>query len=171
MTENGRRVIHVGLWIFTGVLGLGVFWPDRPLGPPHLAWRCLELFERPGEGILCRGYRRGYHGEGGGQPQVPRFGDRTEGELGPERLALFEVPLDLNRATVEQLQSLPGIGPGLAARLVAARPFRSVGEVMKVKGIGRRRALQLRARLYVQPTTGLLEGPEDPSGPETESGP
>jgi hypothetical protein len=121
MTESGRRVILVGLWIFTGVLGLGVVWPGRPLGPPHPAWRCLGPFERPGEGILCRGE---------GREPAPRFGDRTEEELGPERLALFEVPLDLNRATVEQLQSLPGIGPGLAARLVAARPFRSVGEVM-----------------------------------------
>lgn len=149
MTETGRRMVHAVLWIFTGALGFGAFWPSRGLGPPHPAWRCLGPFERPGEGILCRG-------EGW---QAPRAGDKTEEELGPERLALFEVPLDLNRATVEQLESLPGIGPGLAARLVAARPFRSVGEVMKVKGIGRRRALQLRARLYVQPAVGLPPSP------------
>ncbi|HEX2568892.1 MAG TPA: helix-hairpin-helix domain-containing protein [Polyangia bacterium] len=141
MTEHGRRVIHAALWILTGALGLGVFGPGHTLGPPHAGWRCRGPFERPGEGILCRG-------EGGG---VPRAGDRTEEELGPERLALFEVPVDLNRATAAQLESLPGIGPGLAARLVAARPFRSVDDLRKVKGIGRRRALQLRAHLYVQP--------------------
>ncbi len=48
--------------------------------------------------------------------------------------------LDLNRASAAQLEALPGIGPALAARIVAKRDslngFRSVDELVQVRGIG-----------------------------------
>ncbi|WP_218031483.1 ComEA family DNA-binding protein [Paenibacillus kobensis] len=48
--------------------------------------------------------------------------------------------LDLNRATAEQLDELPGIGPAKAAAIIADReasgPFRSVDDLARVKGIG-----------------------------------
>lgn len=46
---------------------------------------------------------------------------------------------DANRATKEQLETLPGIGPALAARIVEARattPFQSLADFDRVKGIG-----------------------------------
>ncbi|MGY4706356.1 ComEA family DNA-binding protein [Candidatus Bipolaricaulota sp. J31] len=49
-------------------------------------------------------------------------------------------PLNLNSATPEELEELPGIGPELARRIVAYReahgPFRSVEELLEVPGIG-----------------------------------
>jgi competence protein ComEA len=49
-------------------------------------------------------------------------------------------PLDLNTATAAELDTLPGIGPVLAERIVAYRtaegPFRSVDELDDVPGIG-----------------------------------
>lgn len=49
-------------------------------------------------------------------------------------------PLDLNLATETQLDSLPGVGPVLAARIVAWRQangrFSSVEELLEVSGIG-----------------------------------
>lgn len=49
-------------------------------------------------------------------------------------------PLSLNSATAADLESLPGIGPVLAARIVAYReqsgPFRSVDQLIEVAGIG-----------------------------------
>jgi len=48
-------------------------------------------------------------------------------------------PLDLNTATLEQLQTLPGIGRVLAQRIAEWReqtPFRSVEDLRRVRGIG-----------------------------------
>lgn len=44
--------------------------------------------------------------------------------------------LDINTATQEQLEKLPGVGPGLSARIIAARPFKSADDLQKVKGVG-----------------------------------
>jgi competence protein ComEA len=55
--------------------------------------------------------------------------------------------IDINRATAEQLRTLPGIGPTLSARIIAARQkqaFRSVDELRKVKGIGVKTLARLR---------------------------
>lgn len=49
-------------------------------------------------------------------------------------------PLDLNLATAQQLDLLPGVGPATAAAIVAYRakhgPFRAVEELLEVRGIG-----------------------------------
>jgi competence protein ComEA len=56
-------------------------------------------------------------------------------------------PLDLNTATAEQLDTLPGVGEVTAGRIVAyrsAHPFTSVDELLEVPGIGQRRFEQLK---------------------------
>jgi len=49
-------------------------------------------------------------------------------------------PVDLNNASLAELEGLPGVGPVLAARIVAYRdesgPFRSVDQLIEVPGIG-----------------------------------
>ncbi len=56
-------------------------------------------------------------------------------------------PLDLNRASVEQLQTLPGVGPETAKAIVKGRPYRSIEELAKVKGIGPATVEKLRDRV------------------------
>ncbi|MFF3498056.1 helix-hairpin-helix domain-containing protein [Streptomyces sp. NPDC003247] len=57
-------------------------------------------------------------------------------------------PVSLNTATVEQLDTLPGVGPVLAQHIVDHRTrhggFRSVDELRDVNGIGERRFADLR---------------------------
>lgn len=69
--------------------------------------------------------------------------------LPPARLQTLGIPVDLNRASAAELASLDGIGPRLAARIVAARPFGSVDDLLRVRGIGRKRIDELRPRLQV----------------------
>lgn len=49
-------------------------------------------------------------------------------------------PINVNLATVEQLEALPGIGPGLAAKIVDDRSrngrFRTLADLDRVPGIG-----------------------------------
>jgi DNA uptake protein ComE-like DNA-binding protein len=69
--------------------------------------------------------------------------------MSPEQLAALEQPVDVNAASAEEIASLPGIGPTIASRIVAGRPYASIDELLDVEGIGPKRldALRPRARL------------------------
>jgi len=49
---------------------------------------------------------------------------------------LEDEPLNPNTATSEQLQSIKGIGPVLAGKIISGRPYNSVDELLQVHGIG-----------------------------------
>lgn len=59
--------------------------------------------------------------------------------------------IDLNRATVEELETLPGIGPAKAAAIVEHRethgPFAEPGDIRAVSGIGEKTFQQLADRI------------------------
>lgn len=44
--------------------------------------------------------------------------------------------VEINTASLQQLDEITGVGPALAQRIVDARPFSSVDDLLKVKGIG-----------------------------------
>jgi competence ComEA-like helix-hairpin-helix protein len=80
---------------------------------------------------------------GGSHPGATAGGDR-----GP---ALVPSRIDLDRATATELERLPGIGPALAARILADRalsgPFRTPEALLRVKGIGLRTLERIRPYL------------------------
>jgi len=51
------------------------------------------------------------------------------------REAVPDEPVDINRASEPELVRLPGVGPALAARIVAARPFGDVDDLRRVRGV------------------------------------
>ncbi|MFJ6616062.1 helix-hairpin-helix domain-containing protein [Kitasatospora sp. NPDC091335] len=70
---------------------------------------------------------------------------------GPPGPAAPRPPVSLNRATLEQLDTLPGVGPTLAQRILAYRTshgsFRSLDQLRQVSGIGARTYAELRPLL------------------------
>ena len=71
--------------------------------------------------------------------------------------------VNLNTAPPEVLGLLPGVGPAKAAEIVryrAKRPFRTVDELVRIKGIGRKMVRRFRGHLAVAgPTTAAVAGP------------
>lgn len=75
----------------------------------------------------------------------------TEENLPPEQVELTLV--DINTAGVEELSTLPGIGEGLAGRIVRYREangaFESVEALTEVSGIGEKKLEELRDYITV----------------------
>jgi len=146
---DGKGLLSVGLVVAAVCFTVRGLRAPAALGRAGPAPPCEAPVEVPGQGVTCVGRtdaaRRGLHG-----------GDRLGGgRMHPDRLAAWEAPVEVNRAGVDELASLDGIGPRLAARIVAARPFRSLEEVGNVRGVGRRRLARLRARLFLDDETGV----------------
>lgn len=78
------------------------------------------------------------------------------GTMEARKLLVFSIPLDLNRASVEDLCLIPGIGQSLAREIVAyrerRRAFRSVEELRHVKGVGDKKWKDFTTFLTVKPT-------------------
>jgi competence protein ComEA len=71
----------------------------------------------------------------------------------PKKAESLTAPIDVNRATAEELQKLPGIGPRMAQRILDERakgPFKSVEELRRVSGIGPKTLDKLRPFVCVQ---------------------
>lgn len=82
------------------------------------------------------------------RPTPPPAPAASPGASGPSG-----APLDLNTATADQLDDLPGVGPVLAQRIVAYRTqhdgFRSVEQLQEVSGIGAHRFADLKPLVRV----------------------
>ena len=142
--ENGsmnvaRALISVGLVTLALVFGWRSLRPPDTLGRAGPALACEVPVERVGRGVACL-------------PRTGpwRAGDRDSGgRMAPDRLAAWGAAVDVNHASIDELASLDGIGPKLAARIVAARPFGSLEDIAEVRGIGRGRLARLRPRLFL----------------------
>ena len=61
-----------------------------------------------------------------------------------------DTPLDLNTASTDQFQQLPGIGPVNAAKIAAGKPYHSVEDLLKIPGIGKKTLEKMRPCVTVR---------------------
>lgn len=59
--------------------------------------------------------------------------------------------ININTANSARLETLPGIGPSLAARIIASRPFATIDELVKVSGISEKTLAGFRSRIITAP--------------------
>jgi len=63
--------------------------------------------------------------------------------------------ININTATVEELQALPGVGPTIAQRIVEYRqaygPFQKVEDLLNIKGIGEKKLEKIKPLVEVVP--------------------
>jgi competence protein ComEA len=142
-TAEGRVAVHVagrvrrpglvrlaaGSRVVDAVRAAGGTTPGADLDAVNLARKLVD-----GEQV-----RIPAHGQAAPAAATPGAPGATAGQVAG--------PLDLNTATAEQLDTLPGVGEVTAGRIVAyrtAHPFTSVDELLEVPGIGQRRFEQLK---------------------------
>lgn len=137
-----------------------------------------ELERLPGIGparardiIAVRGQRGGFR-RVEDLLDVPGIGEKTLEKLRPHVLVSGAAPraavasgpslkasarIDINRASAAELEALDGVGPKLAAAIVADRarngPFRSPDDLARVKGVGPMIVRKNRERILAGPTT------------------
>jgi competence protein ComEA len=58
--------------------------------------------------------------------------------------------VNLNQATVQELETLPGVGAATAQAIVKARPFKSINDLTNVTGIGESKLATLRPHVTLQ---------------------
>jgi competence protein ComEA len=81
---------------------------------------------------------------------IPAVGEAVVSDSGEVELT---GPLNINTATQEQFELLPGIGPSIAARIITYReengPFAQIEDIMNVSGIGEAIFEEIRDQITV----------------------
>ena len=149
--------LFIKLVMFAATMGV-VFW---------IGWTLPTSFDRSHDLAV--------NSPEGAQAEIPTSSRRATG-VSPSSAALLSdhlstavVPkrshpglLDLNRATEQDFDALPGIGPRLAERIMKYRQsvgaFHSVDELPDVKGIGKKKFERIRSLVTVTPNAGLSDG-------------
>jgi competence protein ComEA len=96
----------------------------------------------------------------GGREHLPISGqgksrESASGEsvILPHPRALLK-PININKATIEELSTLPSVGPKLAQAILAFReehgPFKSAEDLLQVRGLGPKKFAAIRERITVQ---------------------
>lgn len=86
------------------------------------------------------------------------FHFRDRGNISPkstnlkqEKTRPLHISFDLNSASRQELMSIKGIGPALSSRIIAGRPYKTIDNLCRVKGIGPKSLKRLRPYFVINP--------------------
>lgn len=146
-----------GLLLFAALLVLGISVRELGLRIPAVDPAIYEDLERDFAQRSARFFAQAMVG-----PVQPELPEPTAEPLAP--LPASDL-VNLNTATTDDLETLPRIGPALAGRIVQYRetfgPFRSVHDLVLVRGIGPAVLNGLQLLVTVSPAAPLPEDPAD----------
>lgn len=99
-------------------------------------------------------YTRSGWVEAGGETVVQAPPTESPAETAPrEKVAASDGRINLNSASLQELQELPGIGPKTAEKIIAYResnPFARIDDLMEVHGIGEKKMEAVRNLVTVE---------------------
>ncbi|HSJ16393.1 MAG TPA: helix-hairpin-helix domain-containing protein [Longimicrobiales bacterium] len=146
-TDEARALAFIACLIGLALLGRWVDRP-RPLLPDEETVDIVELRERSVAAGTAGTAGGGGGGRGGGGTAGTRRAGGSAGVGASGRV-------DLNRAGSEELQTLPGIGPAMAARILAYRDsvgrFSRPEQLDSVRGVGPALLARLLPLVHVSP--------------------
>ncbi len=119
---------------------------------PEGEWRKLEQLEGKAKKEKIGGWGMGagrFHTRATAQPSPNTDSFHVSSQPNARPTSEQKVPgsdakLEVNSASMEALQSIPGVGKVLAERIIEARPFQSANDLRQVRGIGAKRYERLR---------------------------
>jgi len=101
-----------------------------------------KVYELPGEQSEIKS---------GSKIMINKDSSAQIGLMSGERHLIFSIPLDINKATAQDFEALPGIGPKLGQEIVETRKrlggFKTIVDLKKVKGIGDKKFGKIRDKL------------------------
>ena len=145
--------LFIKLGMFAATMGV-VFWIGWTL--PTSFEREQDLAAKSFEGSKAETASASGRAMSVSPSSVALLSDHPSTAAAPKRS--YKGLLDLNRATDQDFDALPGIGPRLAERIMEYRQsvgaFHSLDELRAVKGIGKKKFERIRPLVTVTPDAG-----------------
>ena len=78
-------------------------------------------------------------------------------------------PVNVNTADLATLETLPGVGPTVAQRIIDGRPYHSMSDLEKVKGLGKAKADALAGQITFDSTSAATKAKSTKGTPSASS--
>ena len=151
MKERNTGAVAAILVLMLACVAAGYFW-GRATVSPGIAATVVTERSAPDQEAALTSPIKAQEEERLEQPEVEATEQATEEKTSLEAIEKDGV-VDINAASSEELETLPGIGPKLAGRIIAYReengPFTTPEELCEVSGIGEKVLEKIRARIVI----------------------